>query len=265
MVGGKAANLSRLAADYRVPPGFCLTAAAFQEAGLENQGGPLFDEIAAAYQALAELSGGAEPSVAVRSSAIDEDGQAISFAGQYESILNVVGTEAIVEAIGRCWASANADRVRAYRRERGLASTVPVAVLIQQLIPADASAIVFSSNPITRDNGQIMINASWGLGESIVGGSVTPDTYVVDKANLSLLSTQIADKGQMTVRAEGGTQEVAVPRFLRRRPALEESQILETARLALDLEREMGWPADVECAYQDGLLFLLQCRPVTTL
>jgi phosphoenolpyruvate synthase/pyruvate phosphate dikinase len=265
LVGGKAANLSRLAAGYRVPPGFCLTAVAFQEAGLGDRRGSLFDDVAAAYREIARQNDGSEPGVAVRSSAIDEDGLSVSFAGQYESILNVVGAEAIYQAIERCWASANADRVRAYRQERGLDSAVPVAVLVQHLIPADASAIVFSSNPVNNDDGQIVINASWGLGESIVGGTVTPDTYVVDKARLSLVSTHIADKERMTVRSEGGTQEVGVPRFLRGRPALDEEQILEAARLALDLEREMGWPADVECAYQDGELYLLQCRPVTTL
>jgi pyruvate,water dikinase len=140
-----------------------------------------------------------------------------------------------------------------------------MAVLVQQLIPADVSTVVFSANPVTGDGGEIVINANWGLGESIVGGRVMPDTYVVCKLDLSIHLRQVAKKERMTVPATGGTREVAVPRWLRTQPVLSDAQILETARLALALEASMGVPVDVECAYRDEMLYLLQCRPITAL
>jgi pyruvate,water dikinase len=258
-VGGKAANLSRLAANYRVPPAFCLTASAFSERVIP------YDDIVSAYQTLAAECQAQDPSVAVRSSAIDEDGDAASFAGQYESFLNVVGVEAIIQAVSECWGAANSERIRSYRQQQGLSDLLPLAVLVQQQIGSDVSAVAFSANPVSGDTEQIVINASWGLGESIVSGTVTPDTYIVQKPSLKLTSSSIADKRRMTVYSEDGTREVNVPRVLSTQPALNEEQILEIARLSLKLEQETGWPVDVECAYQTDELFLLQCRPITAL
>lgn len=264
-VGGKAVNLSRLAAAYPVPPGFCLTAAAFAAKQSVSLMDGFCHGVATAYETLATGSATPDPSVAVRSSAMDEDGVASSFAGQYESYLNVTGVEAVLRAIGHCWASASSERIRAYRQQQGLADSMPLAVLVQQLVSADTSAVVFSANPVTKDTEQVVINVSWGLGESIVGGTVTPDTFVVDKSSLALVSADIANKQRMTVRSDAGTQEVNVPRFLRTQPTLNDQQIREMAQLALSLEQEMGWPVDVECAYQADQLFLLQCRPITAL
>jgi len=118
--------------------------------------------------------------VAVRSSALDEDGAGASFAGQHETYLNVVGAAAVAEAVARCWASVRSSRALEYRRRQGFPlDGARIAVLVQQLIPADVSSVVFSANPVTGSRDEVMINASWGLGESIVGGTVTPDTYVV--------------------------------------------------------------------------------------
>lgn len=111
----------------------------------------------------------------------------------------------------------------------------------------------------------MLINASWGLGESIVGGTVTPDTFVVHKSDLAVTSRSIAGKGRMTVSVPGGTREVNVPHFLRLEACLVEEQMIEIARLALSLEATMGYPVDIECAYAKGALYLLQCRPITTL
>jgi phosphoenolpyruvate synthase/pyruvate phosphate dikinase len=110
-----------------------------------------------------------------------------------------------------------------------------------------------------------MINASWGLGESIVGGTVTPDTFIVRKSDLAITNRLVADKQYMTVSAPGGTHEVEVPRFLRNEISLSDEQILEMAKLALILETTMERPVDVECAYAGGKLYVLQCRPITTL
>jgi pyruvate,water dikinase len=271
VAGGKAANLSRLAAGHRVPPGFCLAAPVFDRArtdGSEPSTLPpaLRDDLAAAYAELAKRCATSAPAVAVRSSAVDEDGGLASFAGQHESYLNVVGPDAVADAVRRCRGSAYAPRAVEYRRRQGLApESVRLAVLIQRLVVADVSAVVFSANPVNGSREDVVIEAGWGLGESIVGGTATPDTYVVRKENPVVVSRSIAEKRRMTVPVPGGTHEVETPRFLHTRPALDEEQAVEVARLAIDLEREMGRPVDVECAYEDGRLYLLQCRPVTAL
>jgi pyruvate,water dikinase len=274
LVGGKAANLSRLITTHRVPPGFCLTTAAFDQAHDFTQGESgsalnalppiLADQLLGVYQSLAERAAVPEPAVAVRSSAIDEDGAAISFAGQHETYLNMTGITAVTAAIVRCWESGKAPRAQAYRRRHGLAGdTARLAVLVQQLVVTDVSAVVFSANPLNGDRNQVVITASWGLGESIVGGAVTPDTFIVRRSDLAIVSRQIAEKRRMVVPILGGTQEMNVPRVLHSRPTLDDAQIAEMVNLASVLETTMGWPVDVECAYQGRLLYLLQCRPIT--
>jgi pyruvate,water dikinase len=276
--GGKAATLSALAACYRIPPGFCVSTDAFDQAiagGLVLPEGEapapalpaaLGDELATAHQLLAARCGAASPGLAVRSSAVDEDGSLASFAGQHETYLNVAGVEAVAEAVVCCWASALAPRALAYRQAQGLATAgVRLAILVQHLVPADVSAVVFSANPLTGSRDEAVITGSWGLGESIVGGTVTPDTYIVGKAGPTIRSRQFADKARMTVPVPGGTREVDVPRFLRGQPALTDGQVAEMALLAVALEETMGWPVDLECAYHQGALYLLQCRPITRL
>lgn len=264
-VGGKAAHLSQLAASHPVPAGFCLTAAAYPgRDGLVPAS--LRDRLAAAYDALAERAREVSPRVAVRSSAIDEDGEAASFAGQHETFLNLLGPDAVIQAVERCWASGMADRAMRYRRQRGLAGTgVRLAVLVQHLVIADTSAVVFTANPVTGSRDEVVITATWGLGESLVGGTVTPDSYVVRKADRAITWQQIGDKRRMTVLTPGGTREVGVPSLLQRQPALHNGQVGELAEVGLGLERSMGWPVDLECAYHGDRLALLQCRPITAL
>jgi phosphoenolpyruvate synthase/pyruvate phosphate dikinase len=276
LLGGKASNLCHLAAEYKVPPGFCLTAAAFERSVTtrpitDEDSTPvvlppeLYEELVQAYRMLGERCGLDTPSVAVRSSALDEDGAEASFAGQHETYLNVVGAESVAEAVARCWTSVQSPRALEYRRRQGLArDNVRIAVLVQQLVPADVSSVVFSANPVTGSQDEVMINASWGLGESIVGGTVTPDTYVVRKVDMRIISGQIAEKRRMTVLVPGGTREVEVPRVLRAEQTLTDDQVVEMARLGVALERRMGHPVDLECAVHAGRLYLLQCRPITT-
>jgi pyruvate,water dikinase len=271
LAGGKAASLSRLGRHHRVPPGFCITTAAYDRAvgdGLPPEALPdwLRGEVASAYARLATIAGIEEPIVAVRSSAVDEDGAAASFAGQHETYLNITGLDAVAYAVARCWASARSERALEYRRRQGLAlDAVRLAVLVQQLVPADTAAVAFSANPVTGNRDEVLINASWGLGESIVGGLVTPDTFVVDKRASRITSSAIAEKEVMTIAVDGGTEETEVPRFLRDQPSLDEEQALEIARLATMLEERTGAPVDIECAFHNGELYLLQCRPITTL
>ena len=270
MVGGKVASLSRLAAAYRVPPGFCVTTAVLAQ--WEDGTVALTprrhvrEALADAYQGLGARCGADDPRVAVRSSAVDEDGRSASFAGQYETFLNVSGIDAVIEAVGRCRSSLQSPRVVEYRRNVGLsADNMRLAVLVQQLVPSDVSAVMFTANPVSGNRDEIVINASWGLGESIVDGTVTPDTFFVRKSDLAIVSRHVAEKRHMTVSIPGGTDKVEVPKFLRTQAVLDEAQIHEMALLGISLEARHGWPVDVECAYHARSLYLLQCRPITTL
>jgi phosphoenolpyruvate synthase/pyruvate phosphate dikinase len=275
--GGKAARLSRHAVSQRVPPGFCLTASALEREGhgaslrrTDKQevplSRPLRDDLGRAYRRLGELCGQTDPNVAVRSSALEEDGATASFAGQFETYLNVNGIDAVADAVVRCRRSAGGARVQEYRLRRGLPpSDGRLAVLIQQLIVADISAVLFSANPIRGSREELIVTATWGLGESLVGGAVTPDTYVVRKADLVVLSRQVAQKRRMTVAVPGGIEDREVPHFLQHQATLDDDLLRALARLALTLEADQGAPVDVECALRAGQVFLLQCRPVTGL
>jgi pyruvate,water dikinase len=244
-----------------VPPGFCLTVAKADSA----LSPAVYAELVKAYANLGKRCGADLPQVAVRSSAVDEDGQQASFAGQHETFLNVIGPEAVAAAVQRCLASAQSERALYYRHSRGLAEQANVAVLIQQLVMADVSAVVFSADPRTGGRDTVVVNATWGLGESLVGGTVTPDLYVVRKSDMAIVSRQVADKENMTVARPEGTCEVPVPQCMRTEPALDDVQIIALAQLAVALEQSQGWPVDLECAYQQDRLYLLQCRPITTL
>lgn len=271
LVGGKAAHLSQLITNYPVPLGFCLPttllSATEELDNLENDrvSSDMRHRLSTAYAMLEERCQRPNINVAVRSSAIGEDSLTDSFAGQYETYLNIVGKEAVIEAVIRCWRSAYQARVQTYRRQRGLETQqTQLAILVQQLILADVAGVVFSCHPVTGNREEIMINVSWGLGESIVGGTVTPDTFIVNKSTLTIADRHIAQKQYMTVMVANGTQELSVPRLMRGQPAITDAQAIEMAQLALKLETEMGWPVDIECAYQDNTLYLLQCRSVTT-
>ena len=262
VTGGKAAALSRLAEAASVPPGFTLSAA-LQRRGVDRE--QLDQLVGEAYAELGRKVGTASPAVAVRSSGIDEDGTASSFAGQHETFLNIRGDKAVTDAVLACWESARAERVASYRAARGLDPDAAMAVLVQQLVVADEAGVAFTADPVTFDPGVIVVNASFGLGESIVSGTVTPDTYRILRHSLEIVERRIAPKALMTVAGTHGVVEVAVPSLLQREPALTEAQVLAVAELALRLESCLGAPADIEYAFGDGRLHLLQCRPITTM
>jgi phosphoenolpyruvate synthase/pyruvate phosphate dikinase len=264
LVGGKAASLSRLAASCRVPPGFVLTSAALDLATHELERGTAPEALRAQIDdAYAALGGGR---VAVRSSAIDEDGDAHSFAGQHETFLNVEGPDRIAEAVVLCFASAFSTRALEYRQRVGLPiDHIGLAVLIQTQVLADSSAVVFSANPVSGLLDEVVINASYGLGESVVGGTTTPDTFVVRKSGLEIVARTIGEKRLMTVPAPGGTCERETPALLRARQSITDDQVIEMTELALRLEAATGAPVDVECSVHGGSLYLLQSRPITTL
>ena len=269
-VGAKAATLGKLAAHYRIPAGFCVGTEVFDRFAAAQDGDAAAHDglrrlLGEALRALEKRVGHADPVLAVRSSAIGEDGGGSSFAGQHETILGVRGVDGVTEAVLACWRSATSERALAYREERGIDGPVRVPVLVQELVDAEMAAIAFSADAVTGDRDVVVVNAGWGLGESLASGSVTPDTYVVRKVDLSIISSRISEKEVMTVRTAAGTAEVPVEPARRSAAALSPQQVAAVAKLALELETEAGGPVDIECAYAAGDLYLLQSRPITAI
>ncbi len=223
---------------------------------------PIADAVRQAYAAL----GTGHAAVAVRSSATAEDLPGMSFAGQQETYLNIQGEARVLEAVKRCWASLWTARAIGYRARHGIPpESVALAVVVQELVPAEAAGVLFTANPLTGARDTVVLNAAWGLGEAVVGGQVTPDTYVVDKASSRLVEQQVHDKAVMTVRTPEGTREEAVPEERRTKAVLSPEQATELARLGVRIEDLYAQPMDVEWALQDGHFFILQARPITGL
>jgi pyruvate,water dikinase len=300
IAGGKGANLGELTrAGFPIPAGFVLTTAAYDAFvdanGLQPQIVDLASQVsaenpqsstkaAAAIKALFQsaempqsirdellteyndLSENGTISVAVRSSATAEDLPTASFAGQQDTFLNVQTEGALLEAIVNCWASLWTARAIAYRLRQGIApDVVSLAVVVQRLVSAESSGILFTANPTTGERGEIVINATWGLGEAIVGGWVTPDTVVVDKSAEKIISRDTSTKTTMTVRTDSGTAEQAVPLTQQNAPAIDDATALQLARFGAQIEAHYNVPMDVEWAVADGEIFILQARPITSL
>ena len=216
--------------------------------------------ISAAYAALNDAP------VAVRSSATAEDLPGASFAGQQETYLNIRGTDAVLDAVKKCWASLWTARAIAYRLKNEIdQDTVALAVVVQELVFADAAGIMFTANPVNGKRDELVINAAWGLGEAVVSGAVTPDTLTVNKATGKIIRREIADKTLMTVRTEHGTGEVPVPDDRKKKAVLTDAQTAELARLGVKIEGYYQMPMDVEWALADGRFFVVQARPITAL
>jgi pyruvate,water dikinase len=267
--GGKAASLAKLGAAGRIPPGFSLSVDAFQRwaaNGGTDMPDALSEELRKAYATLERTCGVIDVPVAVRSSAVDEDGIGESFAGLHDTFLNIIGAEAVIEAVIKCWQSLKNEQALEYRKTNGLnIDSAQMGVVVQQLVFADVSAVAFSANPISGNRDEVVINANYGLGEAVVSGLVTPDTIVIDRNNPAQQNLTIGAKESMTVRTDTGTDEKKVPRMMQSMPALTEDQAFEIMELVVNLEKHNGWPVDVELAFHDSQLFLLQCRPITTL
>ncbi len=218
-----------------------------------------------------EVAGGADAAVAVRSSATAEDLASASFAGQQDTYLNIRGIDALTAAVINCWASLWTARAMAYRAREGIQpGDVRLAVVVQEMVGADAAGVMFTANPATGRRDQIVIGAAWGLGESVVSGAVSTDDIVVDAATGKVVSRRTADKQVMTVYADpatgmDGTREVPVPDSRRLRPVLDDAAVSRLAGYGTRIAEHFGSPEDIEWALADGEFFIVQSRPITAL
>ena len=304
IAGGKGANLGELTnAGIPVPPGFVVTSKTYdqfiKETGIFDEIMDILDAldvnnnkelqaasvkikeiiiktrmpeeigtiIVEAYNALCHRIGRDDVFVAIRSSATAEDLPEASFAGQQDTYLNIRGNDEVVEYVQKCWASLFESRAIFYREENDFDhSKVYIAVVVQEMVDAEKAGVMFTVHPSTGEE-KILIEAAWGLGEGVVSGTVTPDTCWYDKEKNEILDYKISDKKVMFKRdpETGHTVTVEVPKDLRERRVLSPEEINKLAVLGKKIQNHYDFPQDTEWAINNGDIFMLQSRPVTTL
>jgi pyruvate,water dikinase len=304
-VGGKGANLGEMfRAGLPVPPAFVISVDAYARFREASGLGPTLDErlrgidvddsatlqriskdlrdlvenaemppdleadIVSAYAALSRRGKTLDATVAVRSSATAEDTAQFSFAGMFESFLNVHGRAELVRRVKSCWASTFHARVLFYRLKQGMAAEMPVAVIVQMMVASEKSGVMFTVDPATRDRTRIVIEAAWGLGEVVVLGEVTPDRYVIAKETMTVVEQSIAEKEFLLTRdpATGSTMRIDLTNDSRRAArVLTDGELRTLGELGRRVEEHYGAPQDTEFAIEDGNVYLTQARPVTTL
>ncbi|MEV6629578.1 rifamycin-inactivating phosphotransferase [Actinoplanes sp. NPDC051470] len=277
--GGKGAHLGELSRieGVRVPPGFCVTTAAFErivtpligeQAGAEIrrivEAVELPDDLVAAItDRLFAL--GDKAACAVRSSATAEDLPTASFAGQHDSYLNVIGADAVLDAVRRCWASLFTDRAISYREHQGIDHrTVRMAVVVQRMVVPRAAGILFTADPVTSNRTIATVDAAFGLGEALVSGIVNADVYRVRSGEI-IARTVSAKRLAVQARPEGGTEERAVEPERQEQPALTDAEVLRLVRLGRHIEAHFGRPQDIEWCLAGDEFQIVQSRPITTL
>ena len=301
IAGGKGASLSRMfKAGFPVPEGFVCCSemyVAFMEAN--NLYDRVFEKIDAIdweSQASLEEAGeairnmiteaempadmkqslidnyrklqGENPPVAVRSSGTAEDLDDASFAGQQETFLYVIGEDEVVKYVQDCWASLYNNWAIFYRRENEFDERdIAIAVVVMRMVNSEKSGVMFSVNPIDQNANTVTIEATWGLGEGVVQGIVNPDNYVVDKTDYHFVQKAVPKKEIMVVRASerGGSKNKPVPMDMRFEQVLSDEEVKDLVELAKKAEEYYGKPQDLEWAFEDGKMYLLQSRPITTL
>ncbi|MEC8620747.1 MAG: PEP/pyruvate-binding domain-containing protein [Pseudomonadota bacterium] len=303
-VGGKGRSLSKMAREgFNVPTGFIVTTDAYRsfiaDNSLQNQivsdakpqlkeGYPAFDHcstvigdkiqkatidativtaIKTAYREIQAQQGKGAP-VAVRSSANAEDLPGLSFAGQQETFLNVRGEDAVVAAVKDCWASLWTAQAISYRHQNGIdQDSVAMAVVVQLMVPSEVSGILFTANPASGERAEIIINGSFGLGEAVVSGQVTPDTYIINRKDLSIQQELLGPKEhQIVADGDNGVRMEHVAEADRSKSSISPEQLNELCETALQIEALYeGLPQDIEWAFCGGILHLLQSRPITNL
>ncbi|WP_171652285.1 PEP/pyruvate-binding domain-containing protein [Paenibacillus foliorum] len=285
-IGSKALQLAKLTGqNVKVPGGFVITSNAL-ERFLEANGlrtpeligdfesrliearlpEDVYDEVTASFESMRGQSESGMMAVAVRSSSSAEDLEEASFAGQYETILNVTDLTHLLNSLKRCWASLFSTRVRDYAQQKNVSSDMgsfPMGVLVQQMVQADVSGVIFSMNPVTHNEDEIIINASYGLGESIVSGLVTPDSYVIGKTD-GHIEKELGLKEVKIVAAGKGTVELTTTKEEQNRFCLSDEHIAELVEQTHKIEVFYEMPVDIEFAIKDRHIYILQARPVTT-
>lgn len=296
LVGGKGANLAKLAqAGFPVPGGFLITTQAYQEFVQANdltaaiqtalQGAKLDDpatlevlsaEIRQRFRdglmpvALADAIRSTYqhlglPAVAVRSSATAEDLPEMSFAGQQDTYLNVLGEDALLQAVVNCWGSLWTARAIGYRSRNGIPhAEVALSVVVQQMVQSEASGVLFTANPLTGNRAETVIDATLGLGEALVSGQVEPDHYIVDSRSGRILQKTLGAKA-LAIRGQSGGGTVTDHTDAATQQALPDPVIQEVTRLGQQVADLYGTPQDIEWGWADGKLYLLQSRPITSL
>lgn len=308
LVGGKGANLGEMVRiGIPVPRGFCISTAAYKrfvkETGVldkispyltrlskqpEEQYNELSKEIRQViegtqiqraiqdivirhYDELCEDYGIGDMPVGVRSSGVAEDAAAASFAGQFDTYLNVKGKQELLDSVKKCWASLFTARALAYRMSRGMpAHGGAISVSVQKMINVLAAGICFTIDPVTGNPHEIVIEGNWGLGESVVEGLVTPDRFILNKDTLEIERVNVSEKKLCVAACESGTKQSEVPLDQQNQPCLNEDEVKRVAGLAKMVESHYGAPQDIEWAVDRDLpfpqsVFLLQTRPVTTI
>lgn len=296
LAGGKGASLGEMTkAGIPVPPGFVVLAAAFdrflEETDLGVEISAVIDklhhnDVASVERAsvkirdmiadvefpddIAELIKKAFSKlgakyVAVRSSATAEDSSAASWAGELESFLNTTDKN-LLDNVKLCWSSLFTPRAIFYRFEKNLHQTkVSVAVVVQKMIQSEVSGIAFTVHPVTEDPKQMIIEAGYGLGEAIVSGMITPDAYVIDKTDFSIIDINVAEQAKQIIKTAKGNEFKAVLASRRDQQKMTGAQIVELAKICLSIEKHYGFPCDIEWGREKGKFYILQSRPITTL
>ncbi len=297
LAGGKGASLGEMTqAGIPVPPGFVLLAEAFEHFLAETDLGVEIDstlhtvkheEIHTVEKASEKIQSlilaakmptdiatavkkefkklGAK-FVAVRSSATAEDSASAAWAGQLDTYLNTTEKD-LLKNVQRCWASLFTPRAVFYRFEKALHKTkISVAVVVQKMVESEVSGIAFSVHPVTEDRNQLIIEAGFGLGEAIVSGQITPDSYVVEKNPRRIIDANVSTQERGLFRKSGGGNVWEdIPASEGSSQKLSETQILELSALILHIEKHYGFPCDIEWAFESGKFYITQSRPITTL
>ena len=202
---------------------------------------------------------------AVRSSATAEDSEIDSWAGELESYLNTTRGN-LIENVKKCWASLYTPRAIFYRFKRNLQrKQVQVAVVIQKMVQSEKAGVCFTVHPVTKDRNQIVIEAAWGLGEILVQGQITPDTYVMEKDTLKILDKNINSQEKMIARHKEGNKAIRVSKSKQEKQKLSESQIKKLTKLCIKIEDHYKDPQDIEWALRENKFYIVQTRPITTL
>ena len=301
--GGKAVSLGKMARlGMRVPPGFCIEASAL-DAVIENndlrrsisqiaaqfdfedfadverktgeirsliQDAPMPANMQAEIRGRHEaLTGSGHKYVAVRSSVAVRGTKISSFPGMMDTYHYVLGGDEVLARVRECWASLWSARATFLRHHKRVPhEQAIIAPVVQAMVDPDTAGVLFTANPVSKSRDEIVVEANWGLGESVVSGKSMNDYYVVSKANRGVLQRKIAAKTLMVVMddAKGRDRsERAVPEAMARKPTLSDSQLQELVGVGLDIERAYGFNVDVEWAYQQGVLFVLQARQIRDL